>query len=244
MGKKIIKYLFLSIAVLLVVGIAGFYIWSQQTYQASENLEKLVDNNPKEEDWLLFEPNVETETGIIIYPGAKVEPEAYSYLAQELSKQGYLVGIPEVMLNFAILDSNKADELIKERTDISRWYIGGHSLGGVSASSYAIEQIDNIDGLFFLASYPTANSDLSATELPILSIYAENDGLSTVNEIKKNEVYLSSNATLYKIDGGNHAQFGLYGKQKGDNDATISPKQQQDEIIKVLNDWLDKQSSY
>lgn len=34
------------------------------------------------------------------------------------------------------------------------------------------------------------------------------------------------NLTEYVIDGGNHAQFGSYGKQSGDGVATISPENQ------------------
>ena len=38
------------------------------------------------------------------------------------------------------------------------------------------------------------------------------------------------------IEGGNHAQFGHYGKQKGDPDATISREQQQ----KITTDAIDQ----
>jgi hypothetical protein len=95
--KKIIKYGFISLAVLLVIGCSAFFIWSQQTYESSKRLNDLVQPIPHEDDWIIFEPNENIagkSTGIILYPGAKVEPEAYSYIAQQLSDKGYFVGIP------------------------------------------------------------------------------------------------------------------------------------------------------
>ena len=40
------------------------------------------------------------------------------------------------------------------------------------------------------------------------------------------------------IDGGNHAQFGHYGKQKGDPDATISREEQQRIAVDAIEDFL------
>lgn len=111
-------------------------------------------------------------------------------------------------------------------SEIDQWYIGGHSLGGVSAATYAEQHEETIAGLFFFASYPTSGTDFSATELPMLSIYAENDGLSTLDKIDESKSLFSDQATFHQIDGGNHAQFGIYGSQKGDNEATIPVQDQ------------------
>lgn len=221
---------------MLIVSLLGFYVWSQQTYQASEFLHQHVEAIPRVNDWVVFEPEEQSIEGIILYPGAKVEPEAYSYLALKLSDQGYLVVIPEVRLNFAILDINKANEIIEEYPAIENWYLGGHSLGGVAAASYTFEHLNQIAGLFFLASYPT--NDFSALDLPMLSIYAELDGLSTPEKVLEREALLSEQAQFNQISGGNHAQFGLYGPQKGDNDATITAQEQQDQIIDQLLSWF------
>ncbi|WP_331460452.1 alpha/beta hydrolase [Gracilibacillus suaedae] len=61
----------------------------------------------------------------MLYSGAKVEPEAYSYIGHQLSEQGYLVGIPQMLFNFPILDTNKANEIIDNYSSISHWFIGG-----------------------------------------------------------------------------------------------------------------------
>ncbi|MNP78228.1 hypothetical protein D3C76_1757890 [compost metagenome] len=46
-----------------------------------------------------------------------------------------------------------------------------------------------------------------------------------------NTVYLS-------IEGGNHAQFGSYGKQKGDGEASITEEEQQIRTARAMLDWL------
>ena len=42
------------------------------------------------------------------------------------------------------------------------------------------------------------------------------------------------------IKGGNHANFGNYGHQKGDAKATISRKKQQNQTVKAINNFIEK----
>ncbi len=235
----------ISAGILLAVcllGFTGFYIWSQQTYKASEEVAAYVDPDDikTEENWLVFEPQEKTKNGIILYPGAKVEPEAYSYYAQSLADNGYMVIVPKVNLNFALLDINQADLIIDQFDDITNWFVGGHSLGGVAAASYAYDHLEEVAGLILLASYPSNSSDFSGTDLPVLSLYAEFDGLTTTDTIADTKHLLSPEATLYEVKGGNHAQFGMYGDQKGDGTATISAKEQQDELVTETLKWLNR----
>ena len=242
------KCITISLASLLVIcglGFTGFYIWSQQTYEASEEVMSYVnvDEIQTQENWLVFKPQGKTENGIILYPGAKVEPEAYSYYAQGLADSGYLVIVPKVNLNFALFDINQADLIKEEFSEITDWYVGGHSLGGVAAASYAYDHLEDIEGLILLASYPSDSNDFSETDLPILSLYAEFDGLTTTDKIAETKHLLSSEATLYEVKGGNHAQFGMYGSQDGDGKATISATEQQDKIIKETVNWINAYDS-
>ena len=238
--KKTLKIIVTTLVTVIVIAFAGFYIWSQLTFKASEDLSEYVDMDyiKQEENWLVFEPENQATTGIILYPGAKVEPEAYSYYAEQLADASYAVYIPRVNFNFAIFDINQAELIMKEFTNIENWIVGGHSLGGVAAASFAYDNMDAVDGLLFLASYPSDSNDFSETKLPILSLYAENDGLTTVEKIEDTKGLLSSETTLYEIKGGNHAQFGMYGEQKGDGEATISVKEQQEIMAEQTTKWL------
>lgn len=42
----------------------------------------------------------------------------------------------------------------------------------------------------------------------------------------------------YAIEGGNHAQFGNYGEQKGDGAALISAEEQQQQAVQFILDCL------
>ncbi|MCA1054037.1 alpha/beta hydrolase [Rossellomorea aquimaris] len=236
--KKYIKYSLLTIGILLIIGLSGFYIWTQQTYEPSGKLQELVGEVEQEDGWVVYEPEDRTKGGVVLYPGAKVEPEAYSYLAQQLSDQGYVVGIPHVALNLAFTGIGKSEELMERYPSVEKWYVGGHSLGGVAAASYAHENLHKVDGLFFLGSYPAGGDDFSKEDLPVLSIYAEKDGLTSLEDIEKSKSLLPENAVFYEVTGGNHAQFGMYGPQKGDNKAELPAKEQQDQIIQAMIDWI------
>ncbi|WP_137791628.1 alpha/beta fold hydrolase [Bacillus sp. E(2018)] len=240
--KRIIKSVLLTIAILFICGLIGFFVWTQQTYEPTEELLKSVGDFEHEGDWLTFKPSgIDKEVGIVLYPGAKVEPEAYSYLGKSLSEAGYTVGIPKFNFNLAMLETNKAEEWIKRNSSIQKWFIGGHSLGGVSAATFAHENPDLIKGVILLASFPAGGDDFSNKDTPILSIYAGKDGLTTRDKIEQTKHLLSRKTVTFEIKGGNHAQFGMYGEQKGDNPANISAKTQQDLIADEMIKWLDKQ---
>ncbi|GEN52720.1 alpha/beta hydrolase [Halobacillus faecis] len=240
--KKWLKYLLFGLLALISVGILSFLIWTQQTYNPTEEMNRLVEDTHQKDGWVIHEPEDNATKGIILYPGAKVEPAAYSYLAQQLASNGYVIGIPEMTLNLPILNSNKAQELMDRYAEVEEWYVGGHSLGGVAAASFVKEHPDETDGLILFASYPTEGSSFAKTDTPILSIYAENDGLTTESKIEETKSLLSTDTTLYKIEGGNHAQFGMYGPQKGDQPAEIPAKTQQEIIIRTIHEWIENQS--
>ena len=126
------------------------------------------------------------------------------------------------------------EENLENNKEIEDWYVAGHSMGGVSATYYAEDNQDVIDGVILLGSYPSKSTDLSDNSQEVISIYAENDGLTTLDNVENSKKNLPQDTIFVEIKGGNHAQFGMYGEQKGDNKAEISAKEQQDEIINII----------
>ncbi|TWT02303.1 alpha/beta hydrolase [Planomicrobium sp. CPCC 101079] len=236
--KKWSIRVFIALALLVGSSASAFLIYTQFQYSPSGILKEQVNTAEIEtgEEGLLFRPETANGKGVIFYQGAKVQEAAYAYLAEKLSEQGFLVIIPRMPLNFAIFGVDKANLAINNHPEIDQWFIGGHSLGGVAASMYAKKHQEELSGLYFLGSYPA--SDFSASSLPMLSVYAENDGLSTTADIEENRGLFSPKSTFIEIAGGNHAQFGLYGKQKGDNAASITPLDQQKQVAEALSSWL------
>ncbi|MGI2328784.1 alpha/beta hydrolase [Planococcus sp. YIM B11945] len=237
MKKWIIRLTFGILAMVLVAVIA-FVVYAQFDYEPSDKLTAEVAMEQLETDGqgLYFQPESPNGKGLILYQGAKVEKEAYAYLGKRLSEKGYAVAIPQLPLNFGILGAGKAGEGINEHPEVPSWFLGGHSLGGVAAAMYAEDPSEKLAGLYFLGSYP--GSDLSGSRLPLLSIYAERDGLTTLEDVEASKKLLPADSEFVEISGGNHAQFGLYGKQKGDNDASIGPLEQQNQVVDALASWM------
>ena len=96
------------------------------------------------------------------------------------------------------------------------------------AAVWTAKHQDNVDGVIFLAAYST--KDL---EVPVLSIYGSNDGVLNMKNYNKNLPRLSD-VKEYIIEGGNHCQFGSYGFQKGDNEATITHEDQITRTVSLI----------
>jgi hypothetical protein len=111
------------------------------------------------------------------------------------------------------------------------------------AASYAYNHNDQIDGLVLWASYPASSNDLTQSAIMTTSISASLDGLSTPDKIKASRSLLPADTTWVQIQGGDHAQFGWYGDQPGDNPATISREEQQAQIVQSTLDLLDSISN-
>ncbi|HDR7224685.1 TPA: alpha/beta hydrolase [Bacillus toyonensis] len=235
--KKWMRIILYSVLGILLMGSIIFFAWSQFTYKPTKEALSLVDYKKAEDNMVFGEK--EAKIGIIFYQGAKVEVESYSYLGEALAKDGHFVVMPKLPLNLAILGTNVVDSIIQKYPEIQKWYVAGHSMGGAMISRYAFHHEEKVDGIIFLASYPA--DDFSNKLIPMLSIYGEVDGLATVEKIKNSEKLMSKNTTMQMIKGGNHANFGMYGKQKGDNTSLITPKAQRDETVKVIEEWLVQQ---
>ena len=239
MMKKLFNKKILIIAcILIMVSFLSFYIWTQVTYEAINSSQiELEETKQLEEGWLIYSAE-QADKGLILYPGAKVEANAYAYLAQELSKQNITVAIPSVTLNLPIIDLSKALEMI-DGNDAMEWYVGGHSMGGAAAAMFADQQLDKVNGLVLLGSYAADNDYLKESSLPALSISGSEDGLSTPDKIKENSRNIPQTTEFVEIKGGNHAFFGDYGSQKGDNEAQITVSEQQEIIIDTIVQWLE-----
>jgi dienelactone hydrolase len=191
-------------------------------------------------EWLVFTPTPyqPTTTGLIIYPGGRVDYRSYAPTAQAIANQGYLVVIIHMPLNLAVFDPNAAEQFITNHPEIKHWAIGGHSLGGAMAANYVYTHPGLIDGLILWAAYPASNNDLSGYDIQVVSISATLDGLSTPVKVLASHVLLPGDTTFVSIEGGDHAQFGWYGPQSGDNPATISREDQQNQIVQATLDLL------
>jgi len=190
---------------------------------------------------LYFLPKAEKKPlGFIFYPGAKVPEGAYSYLARALAEKGYPAVLLKMPLGYAIFDTKAAARAMQQLQETKAWVVAGHSLGGVAAAMFARDNPGTVKGVVFLASYPAGGSSLAQTDLQALSISASNDMLATAEKIEKAKPLMPPKAEYQVIQGGNHAQFGTYGDQKGDGVAEIPASLQLSAVIESVLAFLAK----
>ena len=186
------------------------------------------------EPWLTFSPiNSEMKTGLIFYPGGRIDPRGYASILHEIALEGYLVVVPRMPINMAVFNPNIADDIMDDHPEIDHWVIAGHSVGGVMAAQYAVENQENIDGLILWASYPTESSDLSDTNIPVVSIYASLDSRVNEDNIGDRKHLLPAETRYIRIEGGDHHQFGAYEIDPEEHLAVISRGEQHEEILKA-----------
>ena len=229
--KRKIFIIILSIVLVLAIIIGACAIYVGDYYHIdeeaiivhAESCEGYAYINFPDEKIAVFAPEGAT-TGIIFYPGGKVEFTAYLPLMAELAASGVLCVLVEMPFNLAVLDINAADGIQEQYPEIEEWYMGGHSLGGSMAASYLAKNAADYEGLVLLGSYSTA--DLSQTDLDVLSIYGSEDKVMNREKYDENKSNLPDDYTEMIIDGGCHAYFGMYGEQDGDGTPAITKEEQ------------------
>ena len=225
MNKRSKRILLTAGLVLLLSGIAcGVYFgtYSHAAPEAAALLQssgrvemKIVDGG-----WLLDGPG--TGNALLFYPGGKVEATAYLPLLTTLAQDGVDCFLLKMPLNLAIFKIDAAAP-IQDAYAYDHWYVGGHSLGGVCAAMYAAKNADRLSGLILLAAYSTKPLD---RRLSVLELHGSEDRVLDMEKLEAAKKNLPASALSEELPGGNHAQFGDYGPQKGDGVATVTREEQ------------------
>ena len=149
--RKIIIAAAVTLVLAALIGACAIYLGDY--YPA--DIEAIQAYLPRESGWekqpdgtIVFKSD-DAAKGFIFYPGGKVEYTAYLPLMQALSEKGVMCVLVEMPFNLAVLDIHAADSIQKEYPEIEDWYIGGHSLGGSMAASYAASHTDDLAGRIF-----------------------------------------------------------------------------------------------
>jgi len=229
----------LGLTLILILVIGAFVLWAENPLgPMTEALPALQSDSAVQVQtgqWIVFEPTGATPTtGLIFYPGGRVDARSYAPPMRIIAQNGYLAVIVPMPLNLAVLGINRADEVRAAFPQIQHWAIAGHSLGGSMAAAYLSNHPGVIQGLILWASYPASGDDLTARNLLTTSIYGTLDGLATPDKVLGAATLLPAETIWVPIEGGNHSQFGWYGDQPGDNPAAISRQDQQKQIVSAV----------
>ncbi len=225
--KNRIVYILLGILAVLLIVILS---WLLEVFVADEIAYDSLENENVSiisEDVIAVYPDEKSDIGLVFYPGAKVEFEAYLPLLIEISNKAkvncFLVEMP---FNYAFLDEDKALDIINENQEITSWYMAGHSLGSSMAGTFSEKNEDIIDGVIYLGGY--IYGDYPAEKS--LTIYGSLE--TRVDSI------IDYTQNVVKIEGGNHSQFGNYGLQPGDKKAGISRETQQEITAEKIDEFI------
>ncbi|NQX48257.1 alpha/beta hydrolase [Paenibacillus tritici] len=231
------------IGIVLILLVAGVFIWRYLTpYKPEERAETALISAggvsvEQNDNWISFDPAVVLGTSVIFYPGALVKAEAYAPLARKVAAAGHPFYIARMPLNLAVIKGDAAEEIIRVHPKQS-FVLGGHSLGGVMASRFAADHAGQLEGVFLLASYPDEKGSLKDTTLSVLSVLGTEDKVVDQKSYNQGRAYLPGNTVYVSVEGGNHAQFGSYGPQKGDGVAAITEEEQQTRTVRAMLDWM------
>ena len=237
---KLLNALVIAATILMAL-VGAFALYVNDYYHADDEAIAIVADENGASDGvtvrnlsgkaIAFVPENPT-SGLIFYPGGKVQPEAYAPLLEKCAERGILCVLVKPLFNLAILDTNVADGIQSQFPEIDSWYIGGHSLCGVVAGNYASHHTAEFDGIVFLASYPDV--DLSGFKGKSLSVWGDQDHVLKWDDYENAKAKLPSASSELGIPGGNHSHFGNYGEHAGDGAASISREDQQQQAVDAI----------
>jgi pimeloyl-ACP methyl ester carboxylesterase len=231
-----------TIIIIVVIGLGAGLLWLRPFPAAEAAVAALTSGDAvtvtATSDLIAFIPSKPTNTGLIFYPGARVEPRAYAVLMRALAERGTATFIIKLPYDIAFFAQDRATAIIDAHPEIRTWAVGGHSLGGVVASSYAAAHTDRVAGLLLYASYPASDLSAQLANTAVLSISGTNDGLATPAKVEQSRALLPASTQYVAIIGSVHAFFGDYGAQPGDGQPTVSRAEAQAAIINASAEFL------
>jgi hypothetical protein len=223
---KRLRFLCLTAASALGLGALAFAAWARDAspaepaaYAAATADASVVIGS--HDGFITIRPAASVPSvGLLFYPGARVAPSAYvAKLSAVAMGANVQVAIGRPPLNLAVFSIDQADAMRAALPGVTEWYVGGHSLGGATACLYASKHRDSLEGVVLFGTY--CGTDISGSSLRVLTIAGERDGLFSLVKISAARSELPAGARLEQVSGMNHAQFGNYGAQAGDNAPTI-----------------------
>lgn len=230
----------MAATILLAAMLFAWKIYANDYYRATDTAKKSLLGNAQvevteEKDCYVFTPILEAgqpEKGIVFYPGGKVDERAYAPILLELAESGYEIYLIKMPAKLAVFGMNEAETIFKTAPHIKEWTMMGHSLGGAMAASFSASHDDEVDTLVLLAAYST--KDLKELDIKVYSFYGTEDKVLNMEKYEEYKDNLPEDVVEEVIEGANHANYGNYGIQEGDGEASITSEEQQECVLDIF----------
>ena len=227
-------------ALVLCVLLTGALVWSRPLPADDLALAALRDSSRVRVidriTWYELVPSRRSSSGVpvtptvgfVFVPGARVDPRAYARVLRPLAEAGFLVVVLKEPMNIALPNSGHAGRPMELFPQVRYWAVGGHSLGGVAAATYA-DRTPKVTGLVLYASYPVTT--IARRNLKVTSISGDADALTTPAEIADSKKNLPKSTRYVVLKGAVHSFFGDYGPQPGDGEPRLDRARAQAHIV-------------
>lgn len=245
--RRVVRIAIAVGGVLALAVVAGL-VWAGTPYRADPDGLAAAEADARiavddEGDVVVLRPTAEAATtlegqGVVFFAGARVDAAAYVATFRDVAAVGATVVLVRPTLNLAIVELRPLSTFTDAAPDVDAWSVGGHSMGGVRACTYADD--DAVRALVLLASYCSLGDLSGRDDLTALSITGSRDGVLRQDAADEARDLLPDDATYVELEGVNHAQFGDYGVQPGDDEATIADDEAHAEIAATIVDALER----
>jgi hypothetical protein len=239
----------------------AFWWYRQEPFSVSSEAFEEVPGGPEIRSLshgVAFVPaTAASKVGLVYLQGALVHSHAYAPLCREISERtGCAVVLMELPLRIAMLGHSRITTAMSQVPEVSRWAIGGHSLGGPAGAKFILDfakptaqllpKGSSMVGLLLHAAYIGAgdgrNIRLSdRDDISALQILGDKDAIVTGENIGVGKAALPPDAVSESVAGCNHSGFGHYGPQvfpRRDGEATTSKEELQHAIAELTATWL------
>lgn len=237
-GRRVLRIVGIALVAVLALGTGAFLIWANDTFAADPAALAAVTDDPRvdlerRDGVVVMTPTGASDgVGLVFLAGAKVDADACAATFHEVVARGTTVVIVQPFLNLAILERRPLSAFTDEAPDVESWAVGGHSMGGVKACTYA--ESDGVDALVLLTSYCSLGDLSDRADLTALSVSGTADGLVSLSDLDDSMPLMPADTTRVRLDGVSHAQFGAYGDQPGDGTPSVSD----DEARRLIDEAL------
>ncbi len=234
------------IGAFIIIAALAWFAYVNDYYRSVEGNETYLESSETVEvsevkEGLFFD-GAGTEKALIFYPGGKVEYTAYAPIVRGLAENGIDCFLVKMPANLAVFGVEKAEAIMERYGSYEDWYMAGHSLGGAMAASYVADNLEDFAGLALLAAYTTESlvpeedeKEEVREDFWVMVVRGSEDKVMNGEKLGESYSLMPDKFDEQVLAGGNHAQFGNYGKQEGDGIAAMPQEEQwQDTIDAIL----------